>query len=62
MLALFCKPVVVIEPPKKQIITPQDCRIIYVKEIKDNALVSEFLEPVDWLQAPPVVIDKSGGK
>lgn len=63
MLALFCKPVVVIEPPKKPIITPQDCRIIHVKEVKDNAFVSEFLEPVDWLQAPPVVIErKSGGE
>ena len=36
MLALFCKPVIVIEPTKmKPIMTPQDCRIVQVKEIKD---------------------------
>lgn len=57
MLALFCKPVIVIEPTKmKPIMTPQDCRIVQVKEIKDNAFAAEFLEPLDWVQAPPIVI------
>lgn len=58
MLALFCKPVIVIEPTKtKPIMTPQDCRIVQVKEIKDNAFTAEFLEPLDWVQAPPIVIE-----
>lgn len=58
MLALLCKPVIVIEPSKtKPIITPQDCRIVQVKEIKDNAFVTEFLEPLDWIEAPPIVIE-----
>jgi len=58
MLALLCKPVIVIEPSKtKPIITPQDCRIVQVKEIKDNAFAAEFLEPLDWIEAPPIVIE-----
>ena len=41
MLALLCKPVIVIEPNKmKPIMTPHDCRIVQVKEIKDNAFVA----------------------
>ena len=58
MLALFCKPVIVIEPSKmKPIMTPQDCRIVQVKEIKDNAFAADFLEPLDWVEAPPIVIE-----
>jgi len=58
MLALLCKPVIVIEPSKmKPIMSPQDCRIVQIKEIKDNAFVTEFLEPLDWVEAPPIVIE-----
>lgn len=58
MLALFCKPVIVIEPSKmKPIMTPQDCRIVQVKEIKDNAFAADFLEPLDWVEAPPIIIE-----
>ena len=58
MLALLCKPVIVIETSKmKPIMSPQDCRIVQIKEIKDNAFVAEFLEPLDWIEAPPIVIE-----
>jgi hypothetical protein len=62
MLALFCKPVVVIEPPKNPIITPQDCRIVQVREIKGNDVHATFLEPLDWYQAPPVIIEDESGR
>ena len=58
MLALLCKPVIVIEPSKmKPIMSPQDCRIVQIKEIKDNAFAAEFLEPLDWIESPPIVIE-----
>ena len=58
MLALLCKPVIVIEPSKmKPIMSPQDCRMEKIKEKKDNAFAAEFLEPLDWIEAPPIVIE-----
>jgi hypothetical protein len=41
----------------KPIMTPQDCRIVQIKEIKDNAFVADFLEPLDWVEAPPIIIE-----
>lgn len=61
MLALFCKPIIVNEPTKMNpIITPGDCRIVQVREIKENDVRATFLEPLKWYEAPPVVIEESG--
>ena len=63
MLALFCKPIIVIRPAKTNpIITPQDCRIVQVREIKENDVHATFLEPLEWYQAPPVVIEDESGR
>lgn len=63
MLALFCKPIIVIEPTKTNpIITPGDCRIVQVREIKENDVRATFLEPLEWYEAPPVVIEDESGR
>ena len=63
MLALFCKPIIVTEPTKMNpIITPGDCRIVQVREIKGNDVHATFLEPLDWYQATPVIIEDESGR
>ncbi len=60
MITLLCKPLVIIEPSKPvPIITPKDCRLVSIKQIKNNELQAEFMEPVEWLTAPPIVISET---
>lgn len=59
MITLLCKPLIITEPSKPvPIMTPKDCRLVSIKQVKDNEIYAEFMEPVEWLSAPPIVINE----